>query len=88
MNAFLTQGNAALLILVIVALEGIALWRHHQPATLKVAMRWLSPTLAGAALVLSIYIIQKGFNPQLLGAMLILAGAAHVAGLGARWSKH
>ncbi|MEM9396443.1 MAG: hypothetical protein AAF991_03120, partial [Pseudomonadota bacterium] len=78
---FLTGGEAALLILLIVALEGIALsLRQFKRNDSVPLLQWLSPLLAGGALVLALFLSQRNAPPELLGICLLCAGLAHASG--------
>lgn len=86
LNAFVSEGGAALLIFLIVIVEGAALWRFHRPKSLSAAMHWLSPTIAGAALILALYLSQRAYPASAIGLALLVAGIANIAGIRARWS--
>lgn len=83
---FLTGGEAALLILLIVALEGVALsvrqFKRNESVPL---LQWLSPLIAGGALVLALFLSQRDASPELLGICLLCAGLAHASGYRTRW---
>ena len=82
---FLVGGGAALLILALVCLEAAALTLRHRRGAGAPLLRWLSPMLAGAALVTALWLAQRGAPPLALGPPLALAGLAHLLGAKERW---
>ena len=82
---FLGGGGAALLILALVCLEAVALALRHRRGAGPPMLRWLSPMLAGAALVSALWLAQRGAPPLALGPLLALAGVAHLLGARERW---
>ena len=85
LETFLTRGHAADLILLLVLAEGLLLWLRHRRGQGAPLMRWLSPLLAGAALVLTLRLAQTGAPAEALGALLAVAGVAHLMGYRERW---
>jgi len=83
---FLLSGRAADLILLIVAVEAAALFflraRHGASVPLS---RWLSPLVAGAALVVALRLALSGGEAGPMALALAVAGAAHLAGYRGRW---
>jgi hypothetical protein len=84
-EGFLGGGGAALLILALVCVEATALALRHRRGMGPPLLRWLSPMLAGAALVAALWLEQSGAPPVLLGPPLALAGLAHLLGAKERW---
>lgn len=85
---FLTGGEAALLILAIVVLEAIVLgFRHFKRDGASPMLVWLSPLLAGGALVLALFFSQRGGSAELIGTCLLVAGLAHAMGVRMRWGR-
>ena len=91
LEGFLLSGRAADLILLLVVLEALALllWRRRrvtQGRGPQVPLaRWLSPLVAGAALVLALRLALTGGSAPLMGLALAVAGVAHLAGYRQRW---
>ena len=86
-EGFLASGQAAGLVLLIVFLEGGLLLMRHLRARPERAsvVSWLSPLLAGAALVVALLLVQSGASPRYLGLALTVAGVAHLMGYRQRW---
>lgn len=82
---FLASGHAAELILILVCCEFIFLWFRYRRASGPPPRRWLSPLLAGAALVIALRLAQSNAPTELLGLALAVAGMAHLMGYRQRW---
>jgi hypothetical protein len=87
LDRFLTGGGAANLILVLVLCEFAVLWVRYRRGLGAPPGQWLSPLLAGAALVLALRFFQGGAPPALLGVTLAVAGLAHLMGYRQRWFR-
>lgn len=85
LEAFLRSGRAADLILLIVLLEGALLAVRQLRGGAPPLGRWLSPLVAGAALVLALRLALTDGPVPLLGLALSVAGIAHLAGYRQRW---
>ena len=85
LEAFLGDGGAAALILGLVAVEFIALALRYRFAGGAPPARWLSPLVAGAALVGALWLAQRDASPLVLGPVLAVAGVAHLLGFRQRW---
>jgi hypothetical protein len=85
LESFLNGGHAAELILVLVLCESAVLWLRYRRGNGPAPSRWLSPLLAGAALVLALRFSQAGAPAELLGITLAVAGIAHLLGYRQRW---
>lgn len=85
LEEFLRSGRAADVILCLVLLETLLLfWRQRGDKRVPVG-RWLSPLLAGAALVVALRLALTGGSAELLALMLLGAGVAHLSGFRQRW---
>jgi hypothetical protein len=87
LEAFLLSGRAADLILLIVALETLVLGYRYVCGRGPSPRYWLSPLLAGAALVWALRLALTAGPPPLLGLALAVAGVAHLAGYRQRWQR-
>lgn len=87
LSAFLGGGGAALLILALVGAEFIALAIRYRLDAGSPPGRWLSPLVAGAALVTALWLVQSQMPPIFLGPVLAIAGVAHLLGFRQRWSR-
>jgi hypothetical protein len=85
LESFLNGGHAAELILVLVLCESAVLWLRYRRGEGPAPARWLSPLLAGAALVLALRLAQTDAPAELLGIALAVAGLAHLLGYRQRW---
>jgi hypothetical protein len=85
LEAFLRSGRAADLILLIVFLEAAFLLFLQLRGRAPPPGRWLSPLVAGAALVWALRLALTGGPLPLLGLALAAAGIAHLAGYRQRW---
>lgn len=85
LDAFLNGGHAAELIFMLVLCEAAVLWLRYRRGDGPAPAKWLSPLLAGAALVLALRLSQAGATPELLGISLAVAGVAHLLGYRQRW---
>ena len=84
-HTFLASGAAALLILLVVALEAVMLaWRWRRTGSAH-PRQWLSQTAAGAALVAALGLAQLDAPAATVGCALALAGLAHLLGARERW---
>jgi hypothetical protein len=84
---FLSSGHAAELILLLVVLEGLFLWLRYRRGVGSAPGKWLSPLVAGAALVLALRLVQGGAYAGLTGLSLAIAGVAHLLGSRQRWER-
>lgn len=66
-------------------LEGAGLALRWRRGGAPPPSRWLSQLAAGAALVLALRLALADAPAQWIGAVLLLAGAAHLGGFRARW---
>lgn len=83
--SLLTSGAAALLILLVVAVEAAMLaWRWRRTGAAH-PRQWLSQTAAGAALVAALGLAQLDAPAAAVGSALALAGLAHLLGARERW---
>jgi hypothetical protein len=85
LDDFLLSGRAADFILALVVLEAVLLGLRARRGGAPATARWLSPLAAGAALVLALRLALVDAAPALIGAALLAAGVAHLAGYAARW---
>lgn len=88
LEKFLQTGHAADLILLLVFLEGLALFLRHRAAARDQRVpvsRWLSPLLAGAALVIALRLALTDGAPGPIALALLVAGLAHLGGARQRW---
>lgn len=83
-EAFIAKGAATDVVLAVVVAELVALLVHWRRGGAP-PRRWLSPLVAGAALVLSLRMALVGAPPLWLGLTLSVAGIAHLAGYRERW---
>ncbi|WOJ93518.1 hypothetical protein R0135_17320 [Congregibacter variabilis] len=85
LRAFLVGGHAAELIVALVCCELAFLWFRFRYRAGAHPRQWLSPLLAGAALVVALRLSQSGAPEELLGLALAVAGLAHLMGYRQRW---
>lgn len=83
--SFLTQGGAAALILCIVIIESLLLFLRYLRGAGTPPVQWLSPLVAGGALVLALLLTQLAAPPPFIGMCLAFAGLAHALGYRQRW---
>ena len=88
LEAFLASGQAAVVVLSFVAVEAALLtlreWRKESSRAAPGA--WISPLVAGAALVAALLCVQWRLSPYYLGLAVSIAGLAHLLGYRQRWS--
>jgi hypothetical protein len=88
MAEFFASGRAADLILILLALEALALGAYHQRTGRGVALRALLPfLLAGAAFALSLRAALTGAGWPLVALPLMGAFGAHLWDIAARWRR-
>ena len=84
-DVLLEQGGAALVVLVVVALEAAVLTARSLRAQGAPVRVWVSQMCAGAALALTLLLSQREAPPAAIGLCLVAAGLAHGAGFRHRW---
>jgi len=82
----LTGGGAAAAILCIVLVEALLLYLRWRRGVGAHPHLWLSQVIAGGALVTALLLAQRGAPAESLGAALVCAGVAHLAGYRTRWN--
>ncbi|EED32398.1 conserved hypothetical protein [gamma proteobacterium NOR5-3] len=85
LQSFVLGGYAAALILALVCCELAVLWFRYRYKEGASPRQWLSPLLAGAALVCALLLAQVNAPQELLGLALAAAGVAHLMGYRQRW---
>lgn len=92
LEAFLLDGPAAIMVLLLVVLELCA--RSYSAVSRdeeKSKASWLSPLVAGVglavALVASQLASQESWAPAVIGTALTVAGLGHLAGTRQRWNS-
>lgn len=88
MAEFFTSGRVADLILLVLLLEGVALWVHHGRTGRGISLHAVLPfLLAGAAFALSLRAALTGAGWPWVAVPLIGALVAHLWDLVARWRR-
>lgn len=88
MGEFFASGRVADLILLMLALEGVALGAYHRWTGRGIAFRRLLPfLLAGAAFALSLRAALTGAGWPLVALPLMGAFGAHLWDIAARWRR-
>lgn len=86
MDSFFASGHAADLVLVVLALETLALWVWHRRTGRGIAPAdLLGFFLAGACLLLALRAALTGAGWPAVALFLALAGAAQAYDLSRRW---
>lgn len=88
MAEFFASGRVAELILLMLALEGVALGAYHHWTGRGIALRTILPfLLAGAAFALSLRAALMGAGWPLVALPLMGAFGAHLWDLARRWRR-
>lgn len=88
MEGFFASGRVADLILLVLLLEGLALWALHRRTGRGIALSAVLPfLLAGAAFALSLRAALTGAGWALVALPLVAALGAHLWDLAARWRR-
>lgn len=88
MEALLTSGRIAELILALMAVEVavlLFLWFRHGVGIRPLSL--ITNMAAGGSLVLALYVTLIGGSPYTLAAILLLSLVAHVADMAVRWTR-
>lgn len=76
------------LVLILVALEAVAIvWWHRTPDRRRNGVALLVTLAAGAILMLAVRLALSGTPPPMILALLTAAGFAHLADLWLRWRR-